>query len=73
MRSPLPEEEGEAETTCDELIVTPHSLSPCTVGGGGEEYVENPGVKLCPGRREGWREGILRFGFISHYLTLVDL
>ena len=68
MRSPAPEEDVAAEITRDELTVNPISPSPCTAGG----YVENLGVKLCPGRREGWREGVLRFGFISHYPTLVD-
>jgi len=34
-RSLCPEEEGVAETTCDELTVTrnPHSLSPCAAQG----------------------------------------
>ncbi|KAM9590886.1 uncharacterized protein ACIBXB_005926 [Morphnus guianensis] len=70
VRSPPSEEEGEAETTCDELTPTPIPCPPALQVGGG--LVENPGVKLCPGRREGWREGVLRFGFISHYPTLVD-
>ena len=50
MRSPPPEEEGAAETTCDELTVTPIPHPPALLGG----YVENLEVKLCPGRREGW-------------------
>jgi len=29
------------------------------------------GVKLNPGRREGWGEVVLRFRFISHFPTLV--
>jgi len=28
-------------------------------------------VKLSPGRREGWEEGVLRFVVISHYPTLI--
>jgi len=48
----------------------PHSTSSCTAGG---EEVENWGVKLRLGRREGWGEGVLRFGFISHYSTLIWL
>jgi len=31
------------------------------------------GVKLNPGRREGWGEGVLRSGFVSHYPTLISL
>ncbi|GAB0209698.1 hypothetical protein GRJ2_003435500 [Grus japonensis] len=57
VRSPPPEEEGAAETKCDELTTTPiphppvnpHSLSPCAAGG---EEVEKLGVKSSPGRRE---------------------
>ncbi|GAB0186393.1 EH domain-containing protein 4 [Grus japonensis] len=63
--SPPPEEEGAAETTDH----NPHSLSPCATGG---EEVEKLGVKLSPGRREGWGEGVLRFYFISHYRDLID-
>jgi len=73
VRSPPPEEEGAAETTCDKLTITP---IPCPSvplrgreggGGGGRET----GVKLRPGRREGWGEGVLRSCFISHYPTLI--
>ena len=67
--NPAPKEEGAAETTCDELTVNPIPCPPAPLGG----LEENLGVKLCPGRREGWSEGVLRFGFISHYPTLVDL
>jgi len=56
VRSPPPEEEGVAETTCDDTR--------------GEEG-ENMGGKLSLGRREGWEEGVLRSGFISHYPTLI--
>jgi len=56
VRSPHPEEEGEAETTCDELTAT---LIPCPpVLPGGREEVEKPRVKLSTGRREGWGEGV---------------
>ena len=48
----------------------PHSLSPCAARG---EEVGEIGVKLSPGRREGWGEGVLRSGFISHYPTLIWL
>jgi len=63
--SPPLEEEGAAETTCDELTTTPIPLR-CS-GGGGRET----GVKLSPGRRDGLGEGVLRFSFISHYPTLI--
>jgi len=35
--------------------------------GGGKET----GLKLSLGSREGWQEGVLRSGFVSHYLTLI--
>jgi len=60
VRSPPPEEEGVAEATCEELTATPIPCPPAPLGGGGRET----GVKLSPGRREGWREGVLRSGFI---------
>lgn len=43
MRSPSPEEEGAAKTTCDELTAAslPH---PCCAAG--REEIENLGVKL---------------------------
>jgi len=70
VRSPPPEEEGTAETMCDELTVTPipHPPEVLRMGAGRER-----GLKLRPGRREGWGEGVLRFGFISHYATLIWL
>jgi len=49
VRSPAPEEEGAAETTCDELTITPIPRPPALLGGGGRET----GVKLSLGRREG--------------------
>jgi len=67
MRSPPPEEEGAAETTCDELTVTPIPRPPVLLRGRRREM----GVKLRPGRREGWGEGVLRSGFASHYPTLI--
>ena len=62
-RSPAPEEEGVAETRWDELTPTPipHPSAPLE-GGDGEI-----GSRVEPGRREGWGEGVLRFGFTSHY------
>jgi len=47
VRSPPPEGQGAAETTCDELTAVPISLRRS-----GEEERET-GVKLSPGRREG--------------------
>jgi len=56
VRSPPPEEAGAAETLCDELTVTPipRHPAPLAMGGGGREM----GVKLSPGRREEWGEGV---------------
>jgi len=65
VRNPPPGEERAAETMCDELTVTPIPL--CHGGGRGRKT----GVKLSPGRREGWGAGVSRFGFISHYPTLI--
>ena len=44
------EEEGAAETTCDELTATPHSPSPCATRG---EEVEKIGSKVKPGKKGG--------------------
>jgi len=44
------EEEGAAETTCDELTTTPIPCPPVLLSG---KEVENSGVKLSPGRRGG--------------------
>ena len=49
---------------------SPHSPPTCVAQG---EEGENSGVKLSPGRREGWGEGVLRFGFIFYYPTLTWL
>ena len=51
-RSPPPEDEEAAETTSDELTVTPipRPLVPLRWGR------LKPGVKLSPGRWEGWGE-----------------
>jgi len=51
VRSSPPEEEVAAETMCDELTITPIPCPPVLLWGeGGREM----GVKLSPGRREGW-------------------
>jgi len=67
VRSPPPEEEGATETACDGLTIIPIPCPPELLGGGGREM----GMNLSPGRREGWGEGVLRPGFISHYPTLI--
>jgi len=56
------EEEEATETTCDEQTVTPIPRPPKLFGW---EEVEKSGVKLSLGRREGWWEGVLLFGFYS--------
>ena len=40
VRSPPPEEEGAAETMCDELTQTPFPIPLCRSGGGGRENQE---------------------------------
>jgi len=40
LRSPSPEENGAAETTCDELTITPVLCPPALLGGGGRENWE---------------------------------
>ena len=68
VRSLPPEGQGAVETMCDELTITPIPHSPLLLRG---EEGEKSGVKLSPGRREGWGEGVLRSSFISHYPALV--
>jgi len=73
VRIPPPEEEGAAETTCDELTVTPIPRPPAMLDARGRGGGRGMGVKLSPERREGWGEGVLRSGFISHYPALLWL
>ena len=47
-----PEEEGAAETRCDELTTTPIPRPPVLLGGRRLKL----GVMLSPGRREGWEK-----------------
>jgi len=47
VRSTPPDDEGVAETTCDELTVTPLPCPPALLGGG--EGGRETGVKLRPG------------------------
>ena len=69
MRSPPPEQEGAAETTCDELTTTPIPRPPVLLRGGEVEA----GSEVEPGKKGGVGGGVLRFGFISHSFTLFCL
>ena len=51
VRSPAPEEEGAAETRCEELTPTPIPCPPVLLAGRRQRKL---GVKLCLGRRQGW-------------------
>lgn len=51
------EEKRVAETICDELTTAPIPHLPVPLGG---RKVEKSGVKLRPGRREGWAEGVFK-------------
>jgi len=62
------EEEGAAEATCDELTTTPIPHPPVPLEGRRYRKLR---VKVSHGRREGWGKGVLRFGFASHYATLI--
>lgn len=48
----------------DELTATPVPHPPVLLG----DRRQKSGVKLSPGRREGWEEGVLR---IAHYSVLI--
>jgi len=67
VRSPPPEEEGAAETTCDELTVTPIPRPPAPLGG----RRERNGSEAEPRKKGGVGKGVLRSGFISDYPTLI--
>jgi len=67
VRSPPPEEEGAAETACDELTAAPIPRPPAPLGGkrwGNRSEVEAR-------KKGGVGEGVLRFDFISHYHGLI--
>jgi len=64
VRSPPPEEEEAAETRCDELTATPIPCSPALLGGRSERNRS----EVEPRKKGGV---VLRFGFISHYPTLI--
>ena len=59
VRSPPPEEEGAAETRCEEPTPTHIPCSPAPLRGGGREF----GSGVEPGRKDRWGEGVLRFAF----------
>ena len=67
MRSPPSEEEGATETMCEELTPTPIPCLPVLLVGVGREFRS----EAVPGKGIGVGEGILGFGFISHYPTLI--
>jgi len=60
VRSLPPEEEGTAETTCDELTAAPIPHPPALLRGRRER---KSGVKLSLRRKEGWGEGVFRIWF----------
>ena len=66
-RSPPPEDEEAAETTCDELTVTPHP--PVPLKGGKVEA----GSEVKPRKMGGVGGSVLRVDFISHSSTLFCL
>ena len=69
VRSPPPEEEGAGETTCDELTTIPISHPPAPLR---ERRKRKSEVKLSPGRREGWREGVFKI-WVYFSLSYSDL
>ena len=62
VRSPPPEEEGAAETMCDELTITPIPHPPALLGGR-----RRNGSEAEPGKKG----GVWGRCFISHYPTLI--
>ena len=54
VRSPPPEEEGTAETMCDELTATPIPHPPVPLGG----RRERNGSEAEPEKKGRWREGV---------------
>ena len=68
-RSPPPEDEEAAETTCDELTVTPVPRPPVPLRGAEVEARS----EVEPRKMGGVGKGVLRFDFISHSSTLFCL
>jgi len=70
VRSPPPEDEVAAQTTCDELTATPITRPLAPLGGRRERNRSEVG----PGKKGGvGGESGLRVTFISHYPTLICL
>jgi len=68
VRSPPPEEEGAAETTCDELTVTPIPHPPALLGG----RRERNGSKAEPGKKGGVGGKVFYdLDLFSHYCALI--
>jgi len=67
VKSPLLEEEGAAETMCDELTVTPIPRPPVLLGG----RRKRNGSEAEPGKKGGLGEDDLRSSFLSYYPTLI--
>jgi len=67
VRSPPPEGQGAAETTCNELTITSIPHPPVPLRG----RRERNGSEVEPGKKGGVGEGVLRSGFISYYPTLI--
>jgi len=65
------EEEEAEERICDKLTAIPIPHPPAPLGDG--EEVENSGVKLSPGRRKRWGEGVFKiwFYFLLPYSDLI--
>jgi len=57
VRSLAAEEEGAAETTCDELIAIPTPHPPARVGGRGGREI---GSEVEPGKKEGVGGGVFK-------------
>jgi len=68
VRSPPPEEEGAAETTCDDLTVTPIPHPPAPLGWGRRERNRS---EVEPRKKGGVGGRVLRSGFMSHCPTLI--
>jgi len=66
VRSPPPEEEGAAETRCDELILSPISHSPVPLSG---EKVN--GSEVEPRKKGGMGVRCFKIWFISYYAALI--
>jgi len=70
VRSPPPERQGVAETSCHEQTTIPFPRTPALLGG----RRERNGSEVEPRTREGWGEAVLRVSFIFSlsYSDLID-